>query len=262
MNFITHYFKVWKQTAHCAFASYASSRVDAISFFIGKLIRYAFLWVMIWSIFNFRSSFAGYTKFEALLFFVTFNIVDVASQAIFRGVYFFSNDINRGSFDFALTKPLNPLFHSLFRQADLLDIIFLFPIIGFLIYVIANLRFLLTHLFFYFIALIVGFLFTTALHILSLAFALWTTEGENIIWFYRRTIIVGMFPPEILPYSWQLVFKIFVPIILMVAYPAKAFLGLLSYDRLALAFVWAIIFYSLSIFVWKHGLKRYSSASS
>ncbi|MBI2444415.1 MAG: ABC-2 family transporter protein [Candidatus Magasanikbacteria bacterium] len=258
------YLRVWKQLTNCAFSTYASNRIESATFLAAKLMRFGFLGLMIISLFRFTATFAGYTRYEALLFFLTFNLVDVLSQALFRGIYLFARDVNRGNFDFALTKPVSPLFLSLLRLTDILDIIFLIPIIGLLLYVITQLAIPITVAmmlrFIFFLA--VGFIISVSIHILSAVMTLWTLESDNVIWFYRRATVVGAFPPEILAPGWQLFFTFVLPIILMMSFPAKALLGILTPPQTFTALAVAAFFFGGSLLLWRASLKHYSSASS
>ncbi len=138
------YYKVWKQLSSCAISSYLSNRIDSSCYFAGKIIRFAFFLLLIFSIFKFTDTMAGYGKYEVILFFLTFNLMDTLAQAFFRGIYYFKNDVRKGNFDYVISKPVNPLFYSLARMTDILDIIFLLPIISLVIYTIFKLSIAVT----------------------------------------------------------------------------------------------------------------------
>lgn len=258
------YFKIWLQLAKNSFANFLSNRIDAASYLAGKLFRFGFFWLMIISIFQFTDNLAGYTKFELLLFFLTFNLIDVSTSIVFRGIYEFKNDIRRGNFDFAMVKPVNPLFMALTKIFDWLDLIFIVPIAVLLIYVIANLPQYLTlmNISLYIIFLALGFLIALGLHILSACITMLTIEGENFVWLYRDLLTFGRFPPEI--YSPQIKFLLtyVMPIIVIVAFPAKAFLGRLDLISMVVAAIIAVAFFGGSLLLWNLSLKKYSSASS
>ena len=221
-------------------------------------------WLFVASVFEFTPAFAGYGKYEVLLFFLTFNLVDVVTQAFFRGIYLFSDDINKGNFDFVLTKPVNPLFYSLARLTDLLDFIFLIPLVGFLAYVIAKLGLDLTLAsYLLYLAFVgVGIILALAIHILSAAATMWTMESDHIIWLYRETMTVGRFPPEVLSPALQFVFTYLMPVILIVAYPAKIILGLIGPGDIARLGAVTVIFTTVALGLWRVSLRHYASASS
>ncbi|MEK7084047.1 MAG: ABC-2 family transporter protein [Patescibacteria group bacterium] len=258
------YLRIWKQLTICSFATFASNRIDSLSYFLGKLIRFGFFWLMIASLFRFTESVAGYGKYEVLLFFLTYNLIDLLSQFFLRGIYLFQGEVRNGQFDFTLAKPINPLFYSMSRLTDLLDFIFLLPIIGLLIFVMTKLSVspTLASLAIYMFFLCLGLLIVTAIHIISAAITLLTTESDNIIWLYRETIGIGRFPPEILSQKLQWIFTFVIPIIVIVGFPAKALLGVLHPSWMLTSCIITIFFFGCSLLLWKSSLKKYSSASS
>lgn len=258
------YIRVWKQLTNCAVSSYLTNRIDSATYFIGKLIRFGFFILLIFSIFRFTDNLAGYSKYEAMLFFLTFNLVDVGAQAFLRGIYMFREDVRRGNFDYVISKPVNSLFYSLTKLTDILDILFLVPIITLIIFTVWKLQMAITflNLALYLFLVFTGLLIILGIHIISAAVTVWTEESENLIWLYRETMTIGRFPPEIFSPAIQIIFTFVLPIIIVVGFPAKALLGLLNWPWIIFACVYAIAFFSLSVLLWKWSLKRYSSASS
>ncbi|TSD01117.1 MAG: hypothetical protein Athens071425_483 [Parcubacteria group bacterium Athens0714_25] len=261
---IEKYFKIWKQLVSCAAGSYLSNRLESGGYFLGKMVRFGFFLLLIVSIFNYTNTMAGYSKYEVILFFLTFNLLDVLAQAFFRGIYHFGNDVKQGNFDYNLVKPVNPLFYLMSRITDILDMILLIPIGGFIFFVVGKLPIaiglenILSYLFF----IMSGLIIVVAFHILGACVIIWSTENENTIWLYRDLMNVGRFPPEIFSPTIQNVFIFVIPVIIIVAFPAKAFLGILSWQWMVFGLLYAILFFVTSLLIWKISLKKYSSASS
>lgn len=258
------YFKTWKQLANCAISSYLSNRIDSTCYFIGKVVRFAFFLFLILAIFKYKSEIAGYGKYEAMLFYFTFNLVDVLSQSLFRGVYMFKGDISQGDFDYILSKPVNPLFYIMLRVTDILDIIFLIPIILSIVYAAAKLPQPLAPVMIigYIAMIFIGMLVIFGIHVLSAAITVVTVENDNFIWFYRELINTGRFPPEIYSPTLQFILTYFMPIIVMIAFPVKALLGAANPAVFLQAALIAAVFSISSLIFWRAALKRYSSASS
>lgn len=258
------YYKVWKQLSNCAISSYLSNRIDSFCYFAGKIIRFAFFLLLIFSIFKFTDTMAGYGKYEVILFFLSFNLMDTLAQAFFRGIYHFKNDVRKGNFDYVISKPVNPLFYSLARMTDILDIIFLLPIISLVVYTILKLSIAITllNIILYLLFIALSMIIILGIHILSACTTIWTMESENFIWFYRESMTIGRFPPEIYSPAVQLIFTYIMPIIIIVAFPTKVLLGLLTFRAGVAAFFVAILFFIVSVSLWRISLKHYSSASS
>lgn len=263
-HLVKKYFRIWKQLSSLAIGSYLSNWIDSGAYFVGKCIRFGFFLLLIISIFRFTDSLAGYSKYEVVLFFLTFNLIDVFAQALFRGIYAFRYDIQRGNFDFVLSKPVNPLFYSLSRMTDILDIAFLVPIAALIVYAISRLPNPpdVSGIMLYSAFVLVGMVIALGIHIISASVTIWKIESENFIWLYRETMTIGRFPPEIFSSVIQLIFTFIVPIITITAFPVKAALHILDWRWMVFALCYGGAFFGLSVLLWRASLKKYSSASS
>ena len=263
-SLIKKYVRIWKQLTSLAVGSYLSNRIDSVAYFAGKAVRFGFFLLLIISIFSFTDNLAGYTKYEVILFFLTFNLIDVMSQALFRGIYAFRFDIQRGNFDFILSKPVNPLFYSLSRLTDILDIIFLAPILFLIVYVMGKLPLPPgpTQVLNYVVLVLAGMIMILGIHIISAGITIWKLESENFIWLYREAITIGRFPPEVYSVTIRSLFTFVIPVILAVAFPVKAVLRALDWKWTMFVLLYTFGFFGSSLIVWKASLKSYSSASS
>lgn len=258
------YFRVWKQLAVMAAGSYMSNRIEYSSYFLGKILRFSLLLLMIISIFSHTKNIAGYTKYQAIAFFLTAFLVDTIGQAFFRGVYLFREDIRKGNFDFVVSKPIGSLFYSLSRLPDFLDVIFLIPLSVLIVFTFSQLGIFQNPLsiFLYLVFILLSIVIIAAIHIISVSLTVWTMESESFIWIFRNAMFMGLFPPEIFSNPIQLIFTFAVPIIIIVAVPAKALLGLLTIKLAITALAVTFVFFGGSLLLWKTSLKHYSSASS
>ncbi len=258
------YTRVWIQLTKNAFSATLSNRLDAAGYFLGKLIRFIFFILLIQGLFRYTKSLVGYSESEVLLFFLTFNLVDVGAQAFFRGIYTFSWDIKRGSFDFLLMRPIHTLFYVMTKSTDLLDFLFLIPIVYLTVTTIGRLPHPvhLLNVFTYVLFIGISFIIVMGIHIFTAALTIRTVENENIIWLYRECMTIGRFPPEIFPRKVQFIFTYIVPVLVAVGFPVKALLGGVDIKFVLTTFVITILFFGGSIFFWKRNLKAYSSASS
>lgn len=258
------YFRVWTRLTRMAFSVTASNRIDGLSYFLGKCIRFVFFILFISAIFQNTPTFAGYTSYEILFFFLTYNLLDVAAQMFFRGVYSFRNSVRLGTFDFTLIKPINSLFYSLTQLTDLLDTLFLIPILGMILYIFPKLP---IDSFFssvgeYVLLLSCSMIILLSFHIITAALTVRYVDADQGIWLYRELMAIGRFPPDILPSPLQFLCTFILPIIVVVSFPAKAVIGELSVFWWGVAFLVTSFFFLFSIFLWCHNLRAYSSASS
>ncbi len=239
-----------------------SNRFDALMFLIGKVLRFLFFLSLIWALFQDTSNFLGYDRWEFILIFLTFNVVDLMAQVLFRGVYFFPEQVIKGNFDFSLVKPMSSLFAALARL-DPLDTLFIAPIFGFTIYAIfqiPDLTFVrvVSYVFF----LIFGVAISTSFHVISAATTIHYPDNNGFIWAYREIFGLSRFPQETFPTMLRTVFTFVVPAFIIATYPVKVLLGRLSLPYALLGALYGIVFFGASLLLWRWSLKKYSSASS
>ncbi len=263
MKNLKKHIKVWwlltTKSSQIAFAS----RFGAFLFVFGKLIRLAFFLFFLLIISSKTKAIVGYSLWEAILFFATFNIIDVFAQFFLREVYRFRWYIVSGDFDFFLTRPLSPLFRSLFGGGDPLDIPIIFLSLGLVVASVMNIgNISLLGVILYLALIINALLIALAFHIFVLAIGVLTTEVDNTIWLYRDLTQMGRLPIDIYQQPLRAVLTFAIPVGIMMTYPGKAILGLLSYQAVLISFLVGAVFLMLTIAFWRYSLKNYASASS
>lgn len=257
------YLKVWWLYTINTFQMQSNVRWAFALFLFAKILRFGvFIFFLIILVSSTRVL-AGYDLDQVILFFLSYNFLDILSQILFREVYRFRSAIIFGNFDLYLVKPLNPLFRALFAGTDLLDFITLIPLLFAIVYYINKLQLLsFYNLVGFALMLSIGFLIALSLHILVLAIGILTTGVDNAIFLYRDLVGMGRVPIDVYTEPIRSLITFVIPVGIMMTFPAKALLGLLSLPYIIYAAVFAIILLYLSLFVWKFALRNYSSASS
>jgi len=264
MENLGKYVRIWLLMAKMNLAEQASSRINFVSLLLGKLVRMGFVFVFLIALFSHTESLAGFTLTQTLLFFMTFNLVDIMAQLFLRGIYWIRWLVIEGELDFVLTAPVNPLFRIATRTTDFLDVTTLLPTFAILGLLISRLETNLTllNLLLYFGLILVGFVIAFAIHVVAAAVAVYTQEVDNLIWIYRDLMAMGRFPVDIYAAPVKLILTFVVPVAVMTSFPAKVLIGVLSWQNIILAFVIAGIFLVGSLKLWNLSLRYYTSASS
>lgn len=256
------YLKLWSiftiRTAQIAF----ESRFGVLIFTLGKLLRFGLHAFFIVIVVSKANSLAGYSFWEIILFFATFNFIDSVTQFLLREVYRFRRQIVSGYFDFVLSWPISPLLKSLFAGADLLDLPMLFISGGLIIYIIGKLQITGTNLLIFLLLIINSLIIAFAFHIIVLALGVVTTEVDNTLWIYRDFSQMARLPVDIYREPLRGLITFIIPIGVMVTFPAKSLLGLLTMEYIILSFAIGVFLLISSIFLWKYALRSYTSASS
>lgn len=262
------YIVVWWRLAQMSFMMQCSTQLGSLGWLGGKCIRLAFFLIFLVAIYKHVPSVAGYSILEVAFFFLTFNVVDIVAQLFFRGIYGVGRDIREGDMDFYLIQPINPLFRISSNLIDFLDFLTLLPVlvlIGFILpKILVNLS--LTDAFgrtvLYVSLCANGVVIAFCLHVLIASLTISTQQMENTLWLYRDLVSLGRFPVDIYVESVRAILTFAIPIAVMVSYPSKALLGLLSVNKILFAFLLSGALLFVSISIWQTALRRYCSVSS
>src|SRR3990167_9410237 len=253
-------FRLFYLYASLYFKMVFQQRLGIVLFTLGKIIRFLFLFLMIFLVFSKTRLVKGFSLNQMIIFYLTFNIIDSTAQLLFREVYRFRPQVVSGSFDLILLKPHHPFLRILVGGVDFLDVFLLVPYILLTIYFILqlpNLSLLLTS--FYLLLVLNSLIIATAFHIAVLALAILTTEVDHTIMIYRDMTALGRFPLEIYREPVRGIFTFVIPIGIMMTFPPKALLQLLSPVSFLISFFFSGLLLIISFKLWNLALKKYQS---
>ena len=257
------YLRVWWTFAINSLQIQLMVRWAVVLFLFGKILRFAIFTFFIVILLTKTKVFAGYSLNQTLFFYLSFNLIDVLAQLLFREVYRFRPAVVNGTFDFYLIKPYNALFRALTSGPDLLDFITLIPLLGAIIYFIGILQIgSFLNIVIYILLILAGFLIATAFHILVLSLAILTTEIDSAVLLYRDITNMGRFPIDIYKEPLRSFLTFAIPVGIMMTFPTKALMGVLSSSLIIYSLIFSVAFFYVSILIWRFSLKHYSSASN
>lgn len=252
--------KLFALFSHLSLKSHLQGRLGILFFLIGKIIRFLLFLSLIIFIVSKTKLIKGYTTNQAVIFFLTFNIIDTASQLLFREVYRFRPLVISGNLDHILLKPYHPFLRVLLGGIDFLDMLMLIPYLIFNLFLIfTSLTPSLFNLFLYFILILNGILIATGFHILVLAIGLMTTEVDHTIMIYRDFTSLARFPIEIYREPIRTIFTFIVPIAVMMNFPVKGLLGIINPLLILFSLLTALFINLISNYLWRLSLKKYQS---
>lgn len=256
------YFKIWWMMSVNSFSIVLGQKLAFLMFFIGKIFRFVFFFLFLFFLLKGTGSLSGYSGNQIIFFYLTFNIIDVVTQFLFREVYNFRTMIIKGDFDLVLVKPLNALFRVLMGGADIIDLITIPPLIIVTVFYGASLHPSLAGVIMYLILLLNGFLIATAFHIAILAFAIVTLEIDHAVMIYRDVTNLGRLPVDIYKEPLKGFLTYLLPVGVMMSLPAKALMSVASTVGIVIAVVIGFLSMFLALRFWNFALTKYTSASS
>lgn len=259
---IIKYIKVWWLMSRNSFLAAIFQKLSFFIFLTGKILRFTFFLGFLYFLLKGTKTLAGYDANQAIFFFLTFNLIDILAQFLFREVYRFRPLIVSGDFDLILTKPINSLFRVLMGGADIIDAVTIPPLIFAIYSVGSSLGPNSPGIIFYILLLINGLMIAAAFHIGVLALGIITMEIDHMVMIYRDLTNLGRFPIDIYKEPLRGFLTYLIPVGLMITVPAKAFMGLISAQGVLLSFLFGFISIFAAYKFWKFALTKYSSASS
>jgi ABC-2 type transport system permease protein len=234
-----------------------------IMFLFTKIARYGLFLIFLYFLVSGLSSVGGYTKYQILLFYLTFNLIDTLAQLLFREVYRFRPLVVSGNFDLVLVKPFNPLLRSLLGGPDFIDMGILVIILAAIFYlsfffIKPDLVSLLSFVFLMFNSLIMA----TAFHICVLAIGILTLSVDHLIMIFRDLTSLVRIPVDLYTQPLRSLITFVIPLGIMFSFPPKALLGLLTPSNIVASFLIGVLSLYFSLRFWSYSLRHYSSASS
>ena len=231
---------------------------------LGKILRFALLISFIYFLVGRTKTIAGYSLNQTMVFFLTFAVIDNASQIFFREVYRFRPLVISGELDTILVKPYHPFLRILIGGVDILDATLMLPYLFILMYFVFQNSSSITvmSVFLYITLAINGFVIETAFHIMVLALGILTSEVDHTIMIYRDLTRVATVPIDVYREPVRFLFSFVLPIGVMMSFPAKALYNALSIPFIGISFCIGGLSLWGALKLWEHALRVYQSASS
>ncbi|MBI5151433.1 MAG: ABC-2 family transporter protein [Candidatus Pacebacteria bacterium] len=263
-NLITRYIKFWFLFAKYEVLKQFSSMFSVVFFFFGKSVRFFSFLLLLIVLQQHTKAMAGFTLEQVIIFFFTFNYIDLISQIFLRGVYMLSGKVRSGEFDFYLTQPMNLLFRTMAGNPDFNDLLLFIPLVLFSLWYTFTFipTITLWSFILYLIFLIHGLLISLSFHIFVVCLGIVTTEIDNTIMVYRDISQMGRFPLEIYREPLRGFMTFVLPVGIMISVPSKALMGLASPMLLLFSLFITWLFFFFALRTWNSSLKMYTSASS
>lgn len=254
-----HNFQIFWLFAKNSMRTTTQGRIGLVIFTIGKIIRFAFLFFLLYFIFSKTRILKGYTLQQAALFYMVFNLVDTISQILFREVYRFRSLVVGGSLDTILLKPYHPFLRILLGGVDVLDIVLLIPYVIITLFIASGSSPIGINILLFFLLFINALWIATSFHIIVLALGILTTEVDHTILIYRDITSLGRFPMSLYQEPVRSIFTFIIPVGIMTSFPAQMLIGTLSWAQFIVSFVISSMLFIGAMKLWKFALKQYQS---
>jgi len=259
------YIRLWLACARYSVVRTMMFRFDTLMWALVELFWMSVNLLTIEVIYRHTDSIAGWNEYEMILLVGTAMIM----QRLFMG-FFWSNlfelgrNVRSGHFDFFLAQPGNPLFMVSTRKLDLDGLLNVFIAIGVVVYAVHKLHLhpSAVDIALYALLITCGLVIHYSTMVLVAALTFWIVKTEGLEGSYFTLYEFSRLPREAFKGANNFVFVYALPVVVVSNAPARILLhGFQPSLALWLALA-AIGWFSLAVFVFNRGLKRYASASS
>jgi ABC-2 type transport system permease protein len=207
----------------------------------------------------------GWNEAQMLVFVAGYLVVDALNMTIFsNNAWWLPIYINKGELDYYLVRPVSSLFFLSLRDFAVNSFMNLLMAIGILVWALWQypVPLGLGRLLLFGTLLINGTLLYHLFHLLTIIPVFWVHSGrgiEQVFWGFSRS----MERPDRIFYGWVRKFlTTIIPFSLMASFPARILLEGIDWRLLSNIIVVTILFFLVIVWLWRMGLRAYSSASS
>lgn len=228
---------------------------------IGILVQMAFNVVFFNIIYLKNPALGGWTLPQIYVLVATFHLFDGISCATYaRGMNRLGRMVENGELDVFMSRPVNLRAFLSFRYIDL---VFVWVNLAGAAVLLAYGALRLgtpphwpAYFLFWFCSLVIHFSFTSLINSVSF----WTPfyGGPHLT---GTLFSLGMNPPEIYRGAARVILSTAIPALIVFAVPSRALFGTLTRPEIILSITLALLFYAVSRWVWRLGMRHYESAN-
>ncbi len=240
-------------------------RMDFALRFVMDLVYYAINIGFFEILFMHTSDLGGWRHDEVMVFIACSLLLDSLYMLfIARNIWEFPAQVNMGTLDGYLTRPIKPFFVLIgrhFQFPSLLNVLVGIIFFGYAVsqfqgeigvWNVLCIAFLMLN----------SFILMTCFRLLSVLPVFWTHSRFGFHMLFQSFDQVSNRPDVIFRGVTHFVFLTLVPVFVITSFPARAFMGRLTLNEGIFAVLVTVVFAAIIGIIWRLGLRSYSSASS
>lgn len=259
------YLRLYMHFLEFSFSKALQFKLDFFFRIIMDIIYYAVNIYLFKVLYLHTNLIGGWSQEQMMIFIGTYIVVDAVGMTVFsNNMWWLPQYINRGELDYYLIRPVSPLFFLSLREFASNSFINLVIAVLFLIYSVVTYSqpIGILALFPYLLLLINGISIYYCLMMLMVIPVFWTHSARGFTDLFY-TLGVAMERPHKIFRGWlRIFFTMILPFGLIASMPAQYLIEGLSWQNLVHLTLVTVALWTLTLFVWKKGLRNYSSASS
>lgn len=264
-KFMYYYFKVYKAFVRNSLIHGFSYRADFWLVFFAEMTFFSLFILFYGVIYANVPTIQGWTFNQSLFLISFFEFFQIVFYLFFHpNIVHIPEHIHKGGMDFILTKPVDSQFWNSLRSLSAVSLFTMIPPLFLLLgtFVKLNVELKVINLLVFVILFISGLLIAYAIEFIVTASAFWFIRIDGVHELFLQTFRFMQWPADIYSGFIKMFLTFIIPVIFTITVPVKAILGTLELKTALGSLLAAALLLALSRYVWKAGLKKYSSASS
>jgi ABC-2 type transport system permease protein len=262
---LTAYARIWLTSARYSVMRTLMFRGDFFVWAMVELFWMAVNILMVSVIYAHTNTVAGWTKYQMLLLVGTSMLIQRFLMGFFwSSIFEMGRNIRTGNFDFFLAQPGNVMFMATTRKIDPDSLLNSIVALSVVVYSARELHLHpgATDIALYTLLVVCGVVIHYSVLVLCIAAAFWMTSAQGIEGSYFTLSEFSRIPRQAFTGVVKFAFVWALPMVLVSNVPASTLIH--GFDAAHTAWVagLAVAWFSLTVFVFNRGLRRYSSASS
>ncbi len=240
-------------------------KLSFVSMTIGHFLVTFIEFIGLYALFQRFGSIKGWNIYEVAIFYGVINTSFAISDAFGRGYDLFADYIRTGGLDRILLRPINIAIQILGSEFSLMRIGKLFQGLLVMIWGISriNISFGSLQIALLFITIIGGIAFFTGLFVLQATLSFWSIQSLEIVnSFTYGGVMTAQYPISIYKKWFQKIFIYIIPIGCVSYFPISSLLRGQNYITGFLSPFAGVLFFLISLFIFRFGLRHYSSTGS
>lgn len=262
---LINYFRIWAACARYSVVRTMMFRFDFIMWALVELFWMVVNVLLVSVIYSHTREIAGWTEYEMLILIGS----SMLMQRLLMG-FFWSNlfelgrNIRTGHFDFFLAQPGDPLFMVSTRKLDLDSLLNVFVAVALIVYSLNHLHVhpgvgsILSFVAFEFCGMFIQY----GALLMTVSATFWMIGSQGLEGSYFTLFEFSRLPREAFKGLANAIFVWTLPVVIVSNVPARTLIRGLDLNYVPWVLAMTVLWVGLGAFVFRRGLRRYSSASS
>lgn len=262
---MSRYFRLYLHFLRFSFSKAMEFRIDFFFRILMDIIYYAVNILFFKVLYLHTPMLAGWDEHQIMIFVSSYIMVDAISMTVFSSnMWWLPFHINKGELDFHLIRPVSPLFFLSFKEFSANSFVNLILAVVIFAYSLINYPHpYTTGEVLLLIALILnGTLIYYLCQMLMILPVFWTQSSKGFMDLFFSMGIAMERPDKIFKGWLRVLFTVFLPFALIASFPARLFIEKFDWNTFLHLIAVSTGLWIVMLFIWKKGLRAYSSASS